>query len=328
MKALTRQRLHLKLVVVLLVIVCATRPISATPPKQIGVINPGDTPIPPDELPIMPTVLPPDPRMNTSITQTLGSASAAALQPRAYMPLVFSNPNPCPTVSSATYETIGIYNNAPYKNNRLTDQNADFRLSILGYAPVNQPLQFVSYGSSGGAEGPRLGDMFQSHRVATFRKAYQVYTWSWNESAPPPYGSRGALANDWPVTVLDLATTPGEAISIPGRDSNIAPGNYKAMVLYAGPNELTVVYMSQDQVVVGGAGYVVNLLNLCVNPNLVATYRAQLTVDGKRSTMRLPALRNDQPLGTAMGVTITVAVRDVGMYMDPRSKADWWYDFP
>jgi hypothetical protein len=267
--------------------------------------------------------------MNAAAGQAGTAAITANLNHKLYLPLVFSNPNPCPVVSSAAYETIGIYNNAPYKNNRLTDQNVDFRLSILGFAPVNQPLTFVSYGGGGaGAEGPRLGDMFQPHRVATFSKAYQVYTWNWNESQPAPYGSRGALANNWPVTVLDMATTPGEAISIPGRDSNIAQDNYKAMVLYAGPNEITLVYMSQDQVVVNGTGYVVNLLHLCVNPNLLATYRAQLTADGKRSTMRLPALRNDQPLGTALGVTITVAVRDGGMYMDPRAKQDWWYDFP
>jgi hypothetical protein len=278
---------------------------------------------------MMPTVLPLDPRMNATATPLPGISSAATLQPRAYLPAIANNPNPCPTTSSASYETIGIYNSAPYKDNRLTDQNVDFRLSILGYVPVDQPLTFVSYGGGGaGAEGPRLGDMFQPHRVATFKKAYQVYTWNWNESAPAPYGSRGGLANNWPVTVLDMATTAGEGISIPGRDSNIASGDYKAMVLYAGEKELTLVYLSQDQVVVNGTGYVVNLLNFCVDPNLVSTYRAQLTSDGKRSTMRLPALRNDQPVGTAMGVTITVAVRDGGMFMDPRSKADWWYDFP
>jgi hypothetical protein len=325
-----RNRVHLKMVVVLSIIVCLARPISAAPTRQIGIIDPSVTPRPPDAPPIMPAVLTTDPRTNASLTQEPGSTVLATLRPVAYLPLISSNPNPCPTVSSATYSTIGIYNNAPYKDNRLTDQNADFRLSILGYAQVSQPLTFVSYGGGGAfAEGPRLGDMFQPHRVPAFMKAYQVYQWNWDESLPPPYGSRGALAHDWPVTVLDLATVPGEAISVPGRDTNIAPtGNYKSMVLYAGPNELTVAYMSQDQVVVNGAGYVVNLLNLCVNPNLVATYRAQLSADGRRSTMRLPALLNDQPVGTAMGVTVTLTVRDAGMYMDPRSKQDWWYDFP
>jgi hypothetical protein len=249
----------------------------------------------------------------------------------AYLPTIAGSPNPCPTTSSASFSSIG-FNGGPYKGNKLTDQNVDFRLSILGYAPVSQQLSFVRYTGDGGQGGPRLGDIFHPHRKATFTKAYQVYTWNWTDTQvplpPPPYGSRGPLAHDWPVTVLDLATTRGEAISIPARDPSIAPGNYKALVLYAGPNELTVVYLLYDQVVVNGTGYVVNMLNFCVDPNLVATYRAQLTPDGRRATMRLPALTNDQVVGTAVGSSITVAVRDGGMYMDPRDWADWWYDLP
>lgn len=258
-----------------------------------------------------------------------GAPGSSTVKPVAYLPLVV-NSNPCPTSSKATFDTIA-FSGSPYKENLLTDQNADFRLSILGYASVNQPLRFVSYNGDGGAQGPLLGDMFMPHRSATFVHAYQVYTWNWDKSQPPPYGSRGPLASNWPVTVLDLATTRGEPISVPARGPTI-DGYHVAMVLYAGPNELTVVYMNVDQVVILSGntyvGYVVIMLNFCVDPNLVATYREQLTPDGKRLTMALPAVKNDQPVGVAMGVTMTVAVRDAGMYMDPRDKADWWYDMP
>jgi len=38
----------------------------------------------------------------------------------------------------------------------------------------------------------------------------------------------------------------------------------------------------------------------------------------------LPALRNNQALGQALGFEIKVAIRDAGSFMDPRSQKDWW----
>jgi hypothetical protein len=35
------------------------------------------------------------------------------------------------------------------------------------------------------------------------------------------------------------------------------------------------------------------------------------------------SLRNDQPVGVARGVTLTVAIRDAARFMDPRAS-DWW----
>ncbi len=40
--------------------------------------------------------------------------------------------------------------------------------------------------------------------------------------------------------------------------------------------------------------------------------------------MRLPALVNDQKVGSALTVSMTVAIRDGGAFMDPRSDKDWW----
>ncbi len=253
---------------------------------------------------------------------------AQALTYTAYFPIV-AKPYTCPTTSSAPYEAISFLG-PPYKNNAITDENADFRLSILGYVKTNQTLDYVSYGGgTGTGDGPQFADMFTPKRKPAFVAAYQVYLWRWNDGpgSAPPYGSRGGLNTNWVVTALDVGTTRGEPLNIPFRNAANAPPDYRALVLYAGPNELTVAYLLQDQVVVNASGYVVHMLGFCVDPNLLALYQAQLS-GGKRSTMKLPAIRNSQAVGTALGDTLTIAVRDGGAYMDPRVKTDWWYDAP
>jgi hypothetical protein len=271
---------------------------------------------------------------------TYGMAQAEIVTPgnspsnsyRLFIPLVYTPPPTCPLTSSATYDAIA-FNGSPYKNNAISDENADFRLSILGYAPNNSALlDYVNYGGGGWTDdGPRFSAIFTPHRKPTFVKAYQVYQWNWNQGAGsvPPYGNRGALNSaSGGVTAIDFGTTKGESLNIPERTTPNAPGDYRALVLYAGPRELTLAYMLQDQVVVNGYGYVVHMVNFCVDPNLVATYRAQLDSTGRRSSMKLPAIKNNQAVGSALGVTLTVAIRDGGAYMDPRGKTNWWYDLP
>jgi hypothetical protein len=93
------------------------------------------------------------------------------------------------------------------------------------------------------------------------------------------------------------------------------------MVLYAEEKRITLGYTRRDTV---AAGYAVHLEGVCVDPNLLALYRQQIRPDGYRATNRLPALRNNQPLGTALGTEIQLAIRDRGTFMDPRSCKDWW----
>ncbi|MCS7088212.1 MAG: hypothetical protein NZL91_05925 [Thermoflexales bacterium] len=238
-----------------------------------------------------------------------------------YLPIVARSPE-CPTTSNATYDLIGIVGGY-YKDNRLTDENPDFRLSILGYAPVNEPLQLVEYGGSTDPNAPRFSGIFEPNRLPAFVRAYRRYDWNWNESGPPPYGARGDVNNDWPVSALDLAATPGEGIYIPERNVSNNPIGTVAMVLYADEDEVTLAYTANDSVV---HGYVVYLMNFCVDPNLVALYRAQLN-NGRRATGQLPAVRNNQRIGTARHGYVTVAIRDTGMFMDPRSRKDWWSEY-
>ncbi len=252
------------------------------------------------------------------------------LTPIAHLPLVVVEQAPaCPKTSTAVFHAIP-YEGGPYKDNRLTDQNADFRLSILGFAPVSQPATLITSIGDPGPDAPRLHSSFEPHRVPAFARVQQVYDWHWNEAWPPPYGSRGSVNTSlpWPVTVVDFATAPGELIRIPDRVTPIFEGGEKALVLYADEDEITLAYLRVDQVTINGAGYVVHLLGLCVDPNLVALYRAQLDASGRRATGRLPGLRDDQPIGRVISPTLSVSVRDGGAPMDPRSERDWWAGHP
>ena len=116
-------------------------------------------------------------------------------------------------------------------------------------------------------------------------------------------------------------TTPGEAIYAAERGPQIYSGGFVAMVLYAEEQRITLGYTRKDTV---STGYVVHLENVCVDPNLVALYKAQMDAAGWHATGHLPALRNNQPLGTALGQELRVAIRDAGTFMDPRSGKDWW----
>lgn len=245
----------------------------------------------------------------------------ATLTPRAFLPGVASTTT-CPTTSSTVFDLVPI-EGAYYKDNALTDENADFRLSILGYAPSSAGLGLVDYGGDTDSNAPKFIGMFEPNRTPTIRAAYQVHGWNWADGGPaptPPYGTRAAVNTSWPAHVIDLTTTAGETIQILERSVVIWSGDNVALVLYASETEVTFAYTRNDSVM----GYVVHMLNLCVNPALVAAYRAQLTGAGKRATGYLPALKVGQTLGTARAGWVTVAIRDTGAYMDPRSRKDWW----
>ncbi len=223
----------------------------------------------------------------------------------------------CPALSSG-YDLVPI-EGAPYKNNALTDYNPDLRLSVIGIAPADAPPMLTDYNGATDPDAPKLHGLFQPNRVPTFVRTYLRFDWMWNETQGEPYGTRGGPNVDWPAAALELAAMPGETIYPPARNPVIYSGGAIALVLFAGERELTLGYSRHDGVDIG---YVVHLMNLCVDPNLVALYRAQLN-GGRRATGYLPAVRNAQPIGTATGALI-VAVRDRGAFLDPRSRKDWW----
>ena len=91
-------------------------------------------------------------------------------------------------------------------------------------------------------------------------------------------------------------------------------------MLYAAATRITLAYTRDDS---PACGYVVHMEDVAVNPGLVDLYRK---LDGAGRAW-LPALRNGEMLGVAAGVNIGIAVRDRGMFMDPRSCKDRWRGF-
>ena len=170
---------------------------------------------------------------------------------------------------------------------------------------------FTAYGLAG-IVGPQLAGLFADGRTPNVIKTYAVYDWDWGT------GQQGALLSTWPVTLMGLETSEGELIHLPDRNGgDIYQGRFKAIVIYAENNFITLKYTREDDVV---QGYTIHIENVCVDPDLVALYR-QGDDEGRTA---LPALAARQAFGIALGNEIRVAIRDVGTFMDPRSRKDWW----
>ena len=146
--------------------------------------------------------------------------------------------------------------------------------------------------------------------MPAFTTVYQVYDWDWSCNC------RGDLLTNWDVTLAGMGVAPGEVLHLPDSGYNIGSG-YDALVLYATEERITLKYTPEDHVVYG---YTIHVENICVEPALLALYRAWN--DAGRG--ELPALRGGQPFGRARGDEIGVAIRDTGSFMDPRSRKDWW----
>ncbi len=215
---------------------------------------------------------------------------------------------------------------APTSNNRYTlipmevadaqrpdSQHGDLNLALRGYQRSAAASEFVSYNGDSDAGAPQWAGLFADHRRPAITSVYQVRDWRWD------CGGHGCAA-DWltnyDVTLMGVATAPGEAISVPSRGAEIYGGGYVVVVLYAEATRLTVAYTRDGTV---AHGYAVHLENLCVDPNLLAQYRAG-NAGGRHE---LPGLHNGEVVGTASSGEVLVAIRDRGMFMDPRSARDW-----
>jgi uncharacterized protein YraI len=227
----------------------------------------------------------------------------------------------CPTTSNASFELIPRDGPASDRPDRL---HGDLNLGLRGYGPAapDAPATLMSYNGGADSNAPQFSGLFQPNRIANIQSVYRVNLWYFESDKcnGAPYGCAGPAVTNWPVTMIGMATTPGERISIPSRGPLIWTG-YQALVLYADTKRITINYTRQDNI---SYGYVVYIENVCVDPNLLALYRAQNDANGWRSSNMLPALRNGQPLGSAAGNEIRVAIRDSATFLDPRSRKDWW----
>jgi hypothetical protein len=291
-------------------------------------VEPSPTPLPaPTEMPLpapteAPTLMPPT--ETPVVLVTLPPAPTAAplptpipIQPTA-LPMAAAMNTGC--APSGEQYALVPYDGPAFKNNAISDENPDLRLSVLGYAPASAAPELVTYNSMNDGTGPFFNAIFQPNRIAAFAQTYQHLNWNWNEAGGPPYGTRGGVNLDWPASVVDLVAIPGERLYIPRKTPDIWSGGIVGMVLYAGERELTVAYTRQDSL---DHGFVIFMSNFCVDPALVAQYRAQMQ-NGRRATGLLPGIRNGQTVGYATSDRVTLAIRDRAAFLDPRSRTDWW----
>ena len=238
-----------------------------------------------------------------------------------YLPIVMKPaPSECPTVSAASFVRI------PLDGGSVRDHpdylHGDLNLQLRGYVAVDKYKGLVDISGSVDSDPPQLAGLFSPNNYPGIVSVYQVNSWNWGCGT---HGCPGPPVTSPEVTLVGLPSSRGQSISIPERNANIYGGGYKALVLYADEKQITLKYTRQDSVV---GGYSANIENVCVDPNLLALYRAQVDADGYHSTNYLPALRNDEPFGTALDGEIRVTIRDgAGSFLDPRSRKDWWWGY-
>jgi hypothetical protein len=255
---------------------------------------------------------------STPVEATPETSSASPAEAPA--PEASGNATPDASALGGSFELIPVDGGPPDRPDFL---HADLNLGLRGFARTSAPAQLVDYNGDTDKNAPKLYGLFGDDRVPSINNVYQVYTWIWDakQCEGVLHGCRGAVDGGWEVTLAGFATSPGEPILIPERGPEVHPGGFVAMVLYAAENRITLGYTRTDSV---AFGYAVHIENVCVHPSLLALYRAQTDENGWHVTGELPALRNNEALGTACGGEIQVAIRDNGAFMDPRSRKDWW----
>jgi hypothetical protein len=242
----------------------------------------------------------------------LMGSSAAADSPdgratrRSFVPALYGSGST--PVSASHYDVIPV---PPPPTDRPAAEHGDLNLALRGYSATSAALSLADYGGGTDGNAPQLPGIFADRRTPGFTSVHRVNNWDWNCNC------RAGPNTDWPVTLLGMETRSGEALAAPSRGAEIYRGGYKALVLYADETRITLKYTREDNVV---SGYTVHLEGLRIDPNLLARYR-DANARGRGS---LPALRDGQPLGTASGSQVLVAVRDCGRFLDPRSRKDWW----
>ncbi len=183
-------------------------------------------------------------------------------------------------------------------------------LAVRGYAVAQAHLGLVHYDGPRDPSAPQFRDLFADRRLPAFGSAYRANAWDWLAMRPgPPVTSP-------PVTVLALATAPGEILHVPDSGYTIGSGA-EVLVLFAAADRVTLKYTRDDNTV---RGYALHLEGICTDPALLVLYE-QCNAAGRAL---LPALRPRQPFARAAGGQIILAIADTGSLMDPRSQKDWW----
>jgi hypothetical protein len=258
------------------------------------------------------------------------SGEAIELAPAAYMPLLATSL--CPNTSSNHYSGGTAFQVEYDDPVRPAKYHADKNIELRGYQPNPDPdvrRGLVDYGLNDPTQPPQFATLFSPYRVPAFVEVYQVNQWYWATSPEP--GSRGNPESSPSVTVLGLATTPGEEFQVPDSGYDIGDG-MEVILLFADEDSLALRYGREDSA--GAHGFTVHIDNICPDPNLLALYAALDAPGASRYVYKLPHQRPyvyplpnlaaGQPLGIARDSEVVVAIVDSGTFLDPRSCDDWW----
>jgi hypothetical protein len=237
---------------------------------------------------------------------------------RTYLPVVLQPaPQGCTPIPEETYYAIPVQ--GLYPDVAPAEAHPDLNLALRGYRDNPTASRgLVDYSGAYDLNAPRLQTLFAGSLWRGMSHVYQVY--QWDGRWPGVYGVYPITSPD--VTLAGLISTRGEKVYVPYRGPEIfhdtvTDRHYVAMVLYAAPDRITLKYTRDDHVI---SGYTVHIEGICVEPRLVALYN----VSAAAGRTYLPGLRLNQAIGRASGSELGVAIRDVGSFMDPRSRKDWW----
>ncbi len=259
----------------------------------------------PTPTPTKTPTLTPSPTATSTRAPTRTPTKTATTKPTA-RPTITPPPTPTTVNVGETYGTLTVY---PSPSDHSTSP-VELNLAARGIAPTRATLALVDIEGPADAGAPQLFSLFTDDRMPIFTSVYQINSWDWEcDCAGAPLG--GAA-----VSAAEIAVTPGEIIRVP-RSSYYLGNDYQALVLYADSAHITFNYTRTGNPV---RGYTIYLENIAVDGSLIARYQ-QTNAAGR---VELPALKPGQAIGRATSDTITVAIRDAGAFMDPRSRKDWW----
>ncbi|MEO0260659.1 MAG: hypothetical protein ABIM77_07975 [candidate division WOR-3 bacterium] len=239
-----------------------------------------------------------------------------------YLPLVFKAPDACEPIPETEYNVVLSVNDLYDPTKPSPENNPDYRLSLLGYYPVDRYKGLVNYGPTNDSKAPKFTTLFEGQPTPPILNTYQANGWDWDNHQPisgTPHG--------FEVTVIGLQSSPKAIVRVPDSGYVIGwdcgDGGCDAMVIYASRWEISLKYTREDRVSYPPpqkAGFTVHIVGICVEPSLRALYE-QMNAQGR---YYLPAVRGGQPIGRAWGGEIAVAIRDDGPFMDPRDCDSFW----
>lgn len=215
----------------------------------------------------------------------------------------------CPTSSNQNYGSIAT--NSDYNFSGPAENQPEINLAMRSYQKVNEKAGLIDYGGDTDPLALKINSLFADERMPQVASTYKVFAWDYSNNQ-----RSSQTENAWPVSLIGLASKPGESLVVPPSGREIGDGN-TLMVLYADANRITFTNSVGDN---WTDGYILHVEDICTDVNLISAYQ-NANSSGRGS---LPSLPKGKIFGTARLGEVKVAIRDSAQFMDPRSRKDWW----